>query len=245
MRRRGITLGCATASAACTPSSSHKWYFDELYDAVFVRPMAASGASAARVIETDFVQGVIVGGATGVVRAGTSLARAIQSGYLRAYALLLLFGVAARGPLLPHRELDDRSTCRSSSSCRWPPALVGALLPRAAGALGGARRHAWPCSPTRSSMLADFDSGAGGLHYVTDDEWISELGIRYQLGVDGLNLFLVLLTALAWVPCTLVAALPASGSARGSSSSTWRWPRPPCWARSSPRTWRCSSSSST
>ena len=45
-------------------------------------------------IETDFVQGVIVGGATGVVRAGTSLARAIQTGYLRAYALLLLIGVA-------------------------------------------------------------------------------------------------------------------------------------------------------
>jgi len=52
-------------------------------------------------------------------------------------------------------------------------------------------------------MLADFDSGSGGLQYVTDDEWISELGIRYQLGVDGLNLFLLALTAIAWVPCTL------------------------------------------
>jgi hypothetical protein len=28
------------------------------------------------------------------VRAGTSIARTVQSGYLRAYALLLLFGVA-------------------------------------------------------------------------------------------------------------------------------------------------------
>ena len=40
------------------------------------------------------MQGFIVGGATGVVRAGTSFARAIQTGYLRAYALLLLLGVA-------------------------------------------------------------------------------------------------------------------------------------------------------
>jgi NADH-quinone oxidoreductase subunit M len=55
-------------------------------------------------------------------------------------------------------------------------------------------------------MLADFDSGARGLQYVTDDEWIAELGVRYQLGIDGLNLFMVVLTALAWVPCTLVAA---------------------------------------
>ncbi len=54
-------------------------------------------------------------------------------------------------------------------------------------------------------MLADFDSG-GGLQWVTDDDWISELGIRYSLGVDGINLFMVALTAIAWVPCTLVAA---------------------------------------
>ena len=40
---------------------------------------------------------------------------------------------------------------------------------------------------------------------MTNDSWIPELGIRYQLGIDGLNLFLVALTAVAWVPCTLVA----------------------------------------
>ncbi len=73
---------------------SHKWYFDELYDAVFVRPMATAGGFGRRVIETDFVQGTIVGGATGIVRVGTSVARSIQTGYLRAYALLLLLGVA-------------------------------------------------------------------------------------------------------------------------------------------------------
>jgi NADH-quinone oxidoreductase subunit M len=55
------------------------------------------------------------------------------------------------------------------------------------------------------AMLVDFDS-AGGLQYVTDDEWISELGIHYSLGVDGINLFMIALTAICWVPCTLVAA---------------------------------------
>jgi NADH-quinone oxidoreductase subunit M len=55
------------------------------------------------------------------------------------------------------------------------------------------------------ALLIDFEPG-GGLQYVTDDEWIPELGIRYQLGVDGLNLFMVALTAIAWVPCTLLAA---------------------------------------
>ena len=41
------------------------------------------------------MQGVIVGGATGVVRAGTSFARSLQAGYLRAYAAVLLMGVSA------------------------------------------------------------------------------------------------------------------------------------------------------
>jgi NADH-quinone oxidoreductase subunit L len=73
---------------------SHKWYFDELYDAIFVRPAATTGAFCRRVIEADFVQGTIVGGATGIVRVGTSIARSAQTGYLRAYALLLVLGVA-------------------------------------------------------------------------------------------------------------------------------------------------------
>jgi NADH-quinone oxidoreductase subunit M len=55
-------------------------------------------------------------------------------------------------------------------------------------------------------MLARFKTG-GGMQFATDDNWISELGIRYQLGVDGLNLFLVVLTALLWVPAAIAAAL--------------------------------------
>jgi NADH-quinone oxidoreductase subunit M len=55
-------------------------------------------------------------------------------------------------------------------------------------------------------MLARFKTGHG-LQFVTDDNWISELGIRYSLGVDGLNLFLIVLTALLWVPASIAAAL--------------------------------------
>jgi NADH-quinone oxidoreductase subunit L len=95
VQRRGITLRLADRFAAVHNFLMHKWYFDELFDAVFVRPLATAGSFGRRVIETEFVQGVIVGGATGAVRAGTSLARAVQTGYLRAYALLLLLGAAA------------------------------------------------------------------------------------------------------------------------------------------------------
>jgi len=95
VRRRGITLDLRDRYRRVHDFLWHKWYFDELYDAVFVRPAATAGSFGRRVIETDVVQGFIVGGATGVVRAGTSFARAIQTGFLRAYALLLFFGAAA------------------------------------------------------------------------------------------------------------------------------------------------------
>jgi NADH-quinone oxidoreductase subunit L len=41
------------------------------------------------------VDGVFVGGTTGVVRAGSAAVRAVQSGYLRYYAALLLLGLSA------------------------------------------------------------------------------------------------------------------------------------------------------
>jgi NADH-quinone oxidoreductase subunit L len=95
VRRRGATLQLRDRFAHVHRFLVNKWYFDELYAALFVRPIATFGAFGRAVIETRFVQGFIVGGATGVVRVGTSFARSIQTGYLRAYALLLLLGVAA------------------------------------------------------------------------------------------------------------------------------------------------------
>jgi NADH-quinone oxidoreductase subunit M len=53
--------------------------------------------------------------------------------------------------------------------------------------------------------VSDFNTATGGLQYVTDETWIAELGIHYKLGLDGLNLFLVLLTGLLWFFCTLWA----------------------------------------
>jgi NADH-quinone oxidoreductase subunit L len=97
VRRRGITLEWRDRFPAVHRFLEHKWYFDELYDAVFVRPAATAGSFGRRIVETDFVQGFIVGGATGIVRVGTSFARAIQTGFLRGYALLLLVGLAALG----------------------------------------------------------------------------------------------------------------------------------------------------
>jgi NADH-quinone oxidoreductase subunit M len=56
------------------------------------------------------------------------------------------------------------------------------------------------------ALLAGFDSGAAGLQDTVDVSWIPGLGVDYSLGIDGLNVFLVLLTALVWLGGTAFAA---------------------------------------
>ncbi|MEY2457683.1 MAG: NADH-quinone oxidoreductase subunit [Acidimicrobiaceae bacterium] len=75
----------------------NKWYFDELIDITVVRPFAAFGRFAQATFERVFVDRALIGGTTGIVRAGSAAVRAIQSGFLRVYAALMLGGVAAVG----------------------------------------------------------------------------------------------------------------------------------------------------
>jgi len=73
----------------------NKWYFDELINLLVVRPAQWFGAFAQQTFERLFVNGVLVGGATGLVRVGSSAVRAAQSGFLRYYAAMLVVGMVA------------------------------------------------------------------------------------------------------------------------------------------------------
>jgi NADH-quinone oxidoreductase subunit L len=73
---------------------SHKWYFDELYDRVLVRPTSALATWSSNVFERVVIGGMVSGTAI-AVRAGNSLVRVAQTGLLRNYALLLVTGVTA------------------------------------------------------------------------------------------------------------------------------------------------------
>jgi NADH-quinone oxidoreductase subunit M len=90
----------------------------------------------------------------------------------------------------------------------WAPltfALVAALLP--------GRFTAWIATVGSLVSLAlaidvviRFDP-SGGLQHTVDASWIPTLGVRYQLGVDGISLFLVLLTTVLWFAATLWSAI--------------------------------------
>ncbi|MDX6657336.1 MAG: NADH-quinone oxidoreductase subunit [Solirubrobacteraceae bacterium] len=91
----------------------------------------------------------------------------------------------------------------------WLPAasvLVGALLPgrtaRAAAVTGSLVTLGLSIA-----LLADFKTGHKGLQFLTNKTWISELGIHYKLGVDGLNIFFILLATLLFAATFVWSAL--------------------------------------
>jgi NADH-quinone oxidoreductase subunit L len=75
----------------------NKWYFDELIDLLVVRPAAWFGRVCESVLEPMVVGGVITGGATGIVRAGSALVRRAQTGFLRYYAGAMVIAITAVG----------------------------------------------------------------------------------------------------------------------------------------------------
>ena len=91
----------------------------------------------------------------------------------------------------------------------WLPALAGTLglmLPGRATArllalLGSAGALGYAIS-----AVVDFDRSVPGLQYVTDETWIRTLGIHYKLGIDGVNLFLILLATGLFTASILWAA---------------------------------------
>jgi NADH-quinone oxidoreductase subunit M len=93
------------------------------------------------------------------------------------------------------------------NSLLWTPlifGLCGLVLPkRAAG--WWATAGAAVTLALAIGLLAGFNSG-GGLQDTVDVNWIPGLGVDYSLGIDGLNVFLVLLTAVLWLGGTAFAA---------------------------------------
>ena len=101
----------------------------------------------------------------------------------------------------------------------WLPlasGVIAVLLPRAmvrwtvlTGAAG---------TLVLAAILAfDFTVGDAALQHAVNESWIPDLGVRYELGVDGISLFLVVLTALLWTGAGAFSALrgyPEDGRAR-------------------------------
>jgi NADH-quinone oxidoreductase subunit M len=56
-------------------------------------------------------------------------------------------------------------------------------------------------------LVAGFDPDAAGLQHAESTSWIPGLGVSYSVGVDGISIFLVLLTTVLWAASVAFAAL--------------------------------------
>jgi NADH-quinone oxidoreductase subunit L len=92
----GVTLRLAERLRGLHSFLVNKWYWDELYDALVFRPTIAAGRFANSVLERVVVNG-LVNGVVATVRGLGGMVRGAQSGFVRAYSLLLITGFAALG----------------------------------------------------------------------------------------------------------------------------------------------------
>jgi NADH-quinone oxidoreductase subunit L len=90
-----VSQPSAQRVAAAAPSVYrvlyHKYYVDELYDFLFVRPIKWTGRALNRFFEQDIVD-FTVDGIGRAIRWASVRGRGIQTGYVRNYALSILFG---------------------------------------------------------------------------------------------------------------------------------------------------------
>jgi NADH-quinone oxidoreductase subunit M len=98
----------------------------------------------------------------------------------------------------------------------WLPLAFGvvALLVPAARAWVPALAGAVGTLVVAVVFWAGFGSQGEVPQYAESISWIPQLGISYSLAIDGLSIFLVLLTALAWVPSVAFAASRKAGEGR-------------------------------
>jgi len=92
--RPGLTGRLRSRAGGVHNFLQHKWYFDEAIDFLVYRPAIRAGQFSNNVIERVVVDG-IVSATAGAVREAGLLVRGAQSGFVRAYALLVLGGFAA------------------------------------------------------------------------------------------------------------------------------------------------------
>ena len=71
----------------------HKWYFDELYDAIFVRPAFAIGRFFWHRGDESTIDRFGPHGAAALVGLGNRVTARVQSGYVTSYALVMLLGL--------------------------------------------------------------------------------------------------------------------------------------------------------
>jgi NADH-quinone oxidoreductase subunit L len=71
----------------------HKWFIDELYEVVFVRPLMCASAFLWKFIDTKIIDGLIPMGSARLSLLFGRVVNYVQTGYIYHYALMMIFGL--------------------------------------------------------------------------------------------------------------------------------------------------------
>ena len=85
----GARLGALRRAAA------NKFYVDELYDRVIVRPFWSLARGLWRIVDATLIDGLLVNGVAGLIAWIGAMARRFQNGNVQRYAAVTALGVAA------------------------------------------------------------------------------------------------------------------------------------------------------
>ena len=187
------------------------------------------------------------------VSASSSDAAPLQTGSIRTYAASLF---ARRRAIVGYYLLAQFDLSLDDASITHRLSAAGR---RAAGALAGGRGD----RPDREPLVRNialvaslvtfaatlllwsrFDPSSADYQFVERYAWMPTFGIQYPIGVDGISLFLIVLTGFLTPLALLSSWESVHKSVKASRSSSWR-SRPPCSACSSRSICSCSTCSGT
>jgi NADH-quinone oxidoreductase subunit L len=95
IKRTELPAQIATRAAGLYKLLANKFYFDEIYQAVFARGSRGLGTALWRVGDVALIDGGMVNGSARVVGWLSGLLRQLQSGYLYHYAFAMVIGLSA------------------------------------------------------------------------------------------------------------------------------------------------------
>jgi NADH-quinone oxidoreductase subunit L len=150
----------------------NKFYVDELYDWLFIRPLRAIARGSALVIDRVLIDGLLVGGVARVVAAVGYLARRVQNGDVQRYLAVLVIGAAVmvwRASRVPSPQIRINAVDANRLS------VTSLTFPTP----GAKRRwrYCWridggPCAATSEQAELDLPAGRHRLTlYILDSDW--------------------------------------------------------------------------
>jgi NADH-quinone oxidoreductase subunit L len=92
VRRFGRYVKSDEAATGLGKVLEHKWYVDELYEAIISKPIRAIGSLLGNVVERSGIDGIVNGVGRGVQYAGRQL-RLLQSGQVGSYILIMVVSI--------------------------------------------------------------------------------------------------------------------------------------------------------